>query len=67
MNIKRLLKSYLLVIAIAGTFTALLFLLQYLVLTFPIFFEWVGKTILVLMISSPFVAIAYSTLKKLEK
>tara|TARA_R110000851_G_scaffold315979_1_gene478826 strand:+ start:173 stop:376 length:204 start_codon:yes stop_codon:yes gene_type:complete len=67
MNIKRLLKSYLLVIAIAGTFTALLFLLQYLVLTFPIFFEWVGKTILVLIISSPFVAIAYSTLKKLEK
>ena len=67
MNIKRLLKSYLLVIACAGTFTALLFSLQYLVLTFPIFFKWVGRILLTLMLSSPFVAIAYGILKKLEE
>jgi|TARA_B110000908_G_scaffold103220_1_gene121590 hypothetical protein len=66
MNIKRLLKAYLLVALFAGTLTALLFLLQYFVLNFPIFFEWVGKTLLILFISSPFVAVAYSILKKLE-
>ena len=66
MNIKRLLKAYLFVALFAGTLTALLFLLKYFVLGFPIFFEWVGKTLLILFVSSPFVATAYFILKKLE-
>lgn len=67
MNIKRLLKAFLIVITLAGIFVALLFLLKGLVLMFPIFFKYVGITILILMISSPFVAAAYGILKKLEK
>jgi|TARA_R110000824_G_scaffold972_3_gene5522 hypothetical protein len=67
MNIKRLLKSFLIVITLAGIFVALLFLLKGLVLMFPIFFEYVGITILILMVSSPFVAVTYTILKKLEK
>ena len=66
MNIKRLLKAYLLVALFAVALTALLFLLKYLVLGFPIFFEWVGKTLLILFISSPFVGLAIELLKKLE-
>ena len=66
MNIKRLLKAYLFVALFAVALTALLFLLKYLVLGFPIFFEWVGKTLLILFVSSPFVATAYFILKKLE-
>ena len=67
MNIKRLLKSFLIVITLAGIFVALLFLLKGLVLMFPIFFEYVGITILILMVSIPFVAVTYTILKKLEK
>ena len=67
MNIKRLLKSFLIVITLAGIFVALLFLLKGLALMFPIFFECVGITILILMASSPFVAVTYTILKKLEK
>jgi len=67
MNIKRLLKSFLIVITLAGIFVAMLFLLKGLVLMFPIFFEYVGITILILMVSSPFVAVTYTILKKLEK
>ena len=67
MNIKRLLKSFLIVITLAGIFVALLFLLKGLVLMFPIFFKYVGITILILMVSSPFVAVTYTILKKLEK
>ena len=67
MNIKRLLKSFLIVITLAGIFVALLFLLKGLVLMFPIFFEYVGITMLILMVSSPFVAVTYTILKKLEK
>ena len=67
MNIKRLLKAFLIVITLAGIFVALLFLLKGLVLMFPIFFEYVGITILILMVSSPFVAVTYTILKKLEK
>ena len=67
MNIKRLLKAFLIVITLAGIFVSLLFLLKGLVLMFPIFFEYVGITILILMISSPFVAVTYTILKKLEK
>ena len=67
MNIKRLLKSFLIVITLAGIFVAMLFLLKGLVLMFPIFFEYVGITMLILMVSSPFVAVTYTILKKLEK
>ena len=67
MNIKRLLKAFLIVITLAGVIVAMLFLLKGLVLTFPIFFKYVGITILILMISSPFVAVVYTILKKLEK
>jgi hypothetical protein len=67
MNIKRLLKAFLIVITLAGIFVSLLFLLKGLVLMFPIFFKYVGITILILMISSPFVAVAYTVLTKLEK
>ena len=67
MNIKRLLKSFLIVITLALMFIALLFLLKGLVLMFPIFFKYVGITILILMVSSPFVAVTYTILKKLEK
>ena len=67
MNIKRLLKSFLIVITLAGIFVALLFLLKGLVLMFPIFFEYVGITILILMVSSPFVAVTYTILKQIEK
>ena len=67
MNIKRLLKSFLIVITLAGIFVALLFLLKGLVLMFPIFFEYVGITILILMVSIPFVAVTYTILKTLEK
>ena len=67
MNIKRLLKAFLIVITLAGIFVVLLFLLKGLVLMFPIFFEYVGITILILMVSSPFVAVTYTILKKLEK
>ena len=67
MNIKRLLKAYLLVALFVGTLTALFFLLKYFVLSFPIFFAYVGKTLLILFISSPFVAATYGILKKLEK
>jgi hypothetical protein len=66
-DIKRLLKAFLIVITLAGIFVSLLFLLKGLVLMFPIFFEYVGITILILMISSPFVAVTYTILKKLEK
>ena len=37
MNIKRLLKAFLIVITLAGIFVSLLFLLKGLVLMFPIF------------------------------
>lgn len=67
MNIKRLLKAFLIVITLAGIFVSLLFLLKGLVLMFPIFFKYVGITILILMISSPFVAFTYTVLKKIEK
>ena len=67
MNIKRLLKAFLIVITLAGIFVSLLFLLKALVLMFPIFFKYVGITILILMVSSPFVAVTYTILKKLEK
>jgi|MEHZ01.5.fsa_nt_MEHZ011474489.1_2 hypothetical protein len=67
MNIKRLLKAFLIVITLAGIFVSLLFLLKGLVLMFPIFFKYVGITILILMVSSPFVAVTYTILKKLEK
>ena len=67
MNIKRLLKSFLIVITLAGIFVAMLFLLKGLVLMFPIFFEYVGITILILMVSSPFVAVTYTILKQIEK
>ena len=67
MNIKRLLKAFLIVITLAGIFVSLVFLLKGLVLMFPIFFKYVGITILILMISSPFVEITYTVLKKIEK
>ncbi len=67
MNIKRLLKSFLIVITLALMFIALLFLLKGLVLMFPIFFEYVGKTLLILFIISPLVAVVYTVLKTLEK
>ena len=67
MNIKRLLKAFLIVITLAGIFVSLLFLLKGLVLMFPIFFKYVGITILILMISSPFVEFTYTVLKKIEK
>ena len=67
MNIKRLLKAFLIVITLAGIFVSLVFLLKGLVLMFPIFFKYVGITILILMISSPFVAFTYTVLKKIEK
>tara|TARA_R110000744_G_C19083533_1_gene531551 strand:- start:366 stop:581 length:216 start_codon:yes stop_codon:yes gene_type:complete len=67
MNIKRLLKSYLIVAVLVGTSITLLFLLKGLVLMFPIFFEHVGRTLLVLLISIPFVGVTYSILKKIEE
>ena len=67
MNIKRLLKAFLIVITLAGIFVSLLFLLKGLVLMFPIFFKYVGITILILMISSQFVEFTYTVLKKIEK
>ena len=67
MNIKRLLKAFLIVITLAGIFVALLFLLKGLVLMFPIFFKYVGITILILMVSIPFVAVTYTILKQIEK
>ena len=67
MNIKRLLKALLIGITLAGIYASLLFLLKGLVLMFPIFFEYVGITILILIVSSPFVAVTYTILKKLEK
>ena len=67
MNIKRLLKAFLIVITLAGIFVSLLFLLKGLVLMFPIFFKYVGITILILMVSSPFVAVTYTILKQIEK
>ena len=67
MNIKRLLKAFLIVITLAGIFVSLVFLLKGLVLMFPIFFKYVGITILILMISSQFVEFTYTVLKKIEK
>ena len=67
MNIKRLLKSFLIVITLALMFIALLFLLKGLALMFPIFFEYVGKTLLILFLISPPVAVVYTVLKTLEK
>lgn len=66
MNIKRLLKAYLFVVVFFSAFLTLVLSLKYIVLSFPIFFEYLGKTLLILFVSCPFVAAAYSILKKLE-
>ena len=66
MNIKRLLKAYLLVVVFFSVSITLVFSLKYIVLSFPIFFEYLGKTLLILLVSCPFVAVTYCILKKLE-
>jgi hypothetical protein len=67
MNIKRLLKSFLIVMLLAGSLTTLLFLIKALVLMFPTLFKYLAIAILTIMISSPFVAVVYTMLKKLDK
>jgi hypothetical protein len=67
MNIKRLLKSFLIVMLLAGSLTTLLFLIKALVLMFPTLFKYLAIAILTILISSPFVAVVYTVLKKLDK